>query len=485
LRCGVANPPQPLSGLITSAAAGVLQSLPAGLQVVLRNPSLFQLSADELDDRRVLMVALQERLSLAEAELVSIIVACPSLLSMRFAEEVEPRLTQLQGRLQLSDNALRTVVLGAPLVLGAGASRVEAQLVLLESFGLSVAQLRRAVVARPSLLDLSVAETRAAIAGLQDHLGLREKELAGLLAGQPRVLWGCEERLSEMAERYGLSRTQLRQVVLGWPSALETAELGPGLGRLRSKLQLSEAESRRVLLKNPMLLGQSYEAQLLPMCEATQARLGLSDEQLRKVVVAIPSLLTFSYEGNVAPSLDALQHRLGLSEEELRKVVLGLPQVVALSYADNVAPSLDSLQARLGLSDDELRHLATRLPQLLGLSISANIEPKLSFLQQQLEFDEETLRHEVLRAPTVLGSSLADSLRPNAEMWQAVLRAEGLDLGAEIARRGLLFLCFSHQRRTKPRLERLLRAGLPASLALPKMQLTEAKWEQWCRYKGA
>ena len=141
-------------------------------------------------------------------------------------------------------------------------------------------------------------------------------------------------------------------------------------------------------------------------------------------------------------------------------MVLGLPQVVALSYADNVAPSLDSLQARLGLSDDELRHLATRLPQLLGLSISANIEPKLSFLQQQLEFDEETLRHEVLRAPTVLGSSLADSLRPNAEMWQAVLRAEGLDLGAEIARRGLLFLCFSHQRRTKPRLERLLRAGL-------------------------
>ena len=40
---------------------------------------------------------------------------------------------------------------------------------------------------------------------------------------------------------------------------------------------------RRVLLKNPMLLGRSYEAHLLPMCEATQARLGLSDDELRKV----------------------------------------------------------------------------------------------------------------------------------------------------------------------------------------------------------
>ena len=62
------NSPKPLSAF-TSAAAGVLQSLPAGLQVVLRNPSLFRLSAAELDDRRVLMVALQERLSLEEAEL--------------------------------------------------------------------------------------------------------------------------------------------------------------------------------------------------------------------------------------------------------------------------------------------------------------------------------------------------------------------------------------------------------------------------------
>ena len=61
--------------------------------------------------------------------------------------------------------------------------------------------------------------------------------------------------------------------MLGWPSALdEGRELGLGLGRLRSQLELSEAESRRVLVKNPMLLGQSYEAQLLPMCEATQAR---------------------------------------------------------------------------------------------------------------------------------------------------------------------------------------------------------------------
>ena len=161
-----------------------------------------------------------------------------------------------------------------------------------------------------------------------------------------------------------------------------------------------------------------------------------------------------------------------------------MPILTVAVQSPELAPCSLRLQARLGLSDEQLRRLATRLPQLLGLSVSANIEPKLRFLQQVLELDEASLRREVLRAPTVLGSSLTNSLRPNAEMWQDQLRAEGLNLGAEVGRRGLLFLCFSHERRTKPRIERLLRAGLPASIALPKLQLSEAKWESWCRYKG-
>lgn len=143
------------------------------------------------------------------------------------------------------------------------------------------------------------------------------------------------------------------------------------------------------------------------------------------------------------------------------------------------------LQARLGLSDAELRRLATRLPQLLGLSVPRNLEPKLAFLQESVGLDADALRAEVLRAPTVLGSSLSGSLRPNAQLWHRELQAEGRDLAAEVARRGLLFLCFSHERRTLPRIERSRRAGLPASEVLPKMQLTEAKWEEWCRYKGA
>ena len=106
-------------------------------------------------------------------------------------------------------------------------------------------------------------------------------------------------------------------------------------------------------------------------------------------------------------------------------------------------------------------------------------------LERSRASTDACVRRQVLRAPTVLGSSLSDSLQPNAELWQRELQAEGLDLASEIARRGLLFLCFSHQRRTRPRLERGRAAGLPASVLLPKMQLTDSKWNEWCRYKGA
>ncbi len=369
---------------LSQLPSGVLQSLPAGLQVVLGNPSLFSLSANTLDgDVRLLMIALQERLSLSEDELVRVVVACPSVLSFNYAEELEPRLSQLQARLALTDAQLRHVVLAEPLLLlAAGTARAEPQLALLEEFGLSRAQQRRVVVARPAMLGLSTEATRGALLSLRRELRLAEAELPNLVAGQPGVLWGREERLASWSEMLSTvlattparlvppgapaaptslraqpehlgslrwpqelasgrpraegfqaagwpscgsasrshrrscgrsaaaalaapvatsftstalataqvpsppnlepstarARSELgllspRQVVLGWPAALETQEVGPGLALLRTRLQLSEAEARRVLVKNPMLLGQSYEGSLRPLCDATQARL--------------------------------------------------------------------------------------------------------------------------------------------------------------------------------------------------------------------
>ena len=129
----LAEPPQPrnmLGGLLLrlkQLPSDAFETLPAGLKVVIRNPSLMQLSANALDDEvRMLMVELQQRLALSELELQQLIVACPSVLSESargFDAELGPRLARLQERLGLSDAQLRSIVLAVPQCSAEGLRR--------------------------------------------------------------------------------------------------------------------------------------------------------------------------------------------------------------------------------------------------------------------------------------------------------------------------------------------------------------------------
>ena len=66
-------------------------------------------------------------------------------------------------------------------------------------------------------------------------------------------------------------------------------------------------------------------------CDKLQQRLDLSDAELKKIVLQTPQVLSFSYEANLEPKLAVLQRRLDLSEAELKKIVLRLPTVLDFS----------------------------------------------------------------------------------------------------------------------------------------------------------
>ena len=53
------------------------------------------------------------------------------------------------------------------------------------------------------------------------------------------------------------------------------------------------------------------------------------------------------------------------------------------------------------------------------------------------------------------------SLRPNVELWRQELNAEGLDLKEVAIARGFLFLAFSFERRTIPRMQQARAVGVP------------------------
>ena len=71
------------------------------------------------------------------------------------------------------------------------------------------------------------------------------------------------------------------------------------------------------MLRLPAVLGYSVEENVLPSLAALQSRLGLSEAELKKVVLMIPTVLSLSIE-NLLPKIDWLQRETNLSDDELR-----------------------------------------------------------------------------------------------------------------------------------------------------------------------
>ena len=65
-------------------------------------------------------------------------------------------------------------------------------------------------------------------------------------------------------------------------------------GELKQRLRLSEDELKKVILRQPSVLGYSYENKLSPSLTSLQQRLSLSDAQLKKVVLSLPAVLGYS-----------------------------------------------------------------------------------------------------------------------------------------------------------------------------------------------
>ena len=95
-------------------------------------------------------------------------------------------------------------------------------------------------------------------------------------------------------------------------------------------------------MAQPQVLGYSFESNILPSLTALQSRLALSDAQLKKVVVGLPSVLGYSFESNIGPKLDYLQSTVSLSLDDMRDRVVVCPAILSYSQALRYRPRLDA-----------------------------------------------------------------------------------------------------------------------------------------------
>lgn len=167
----------------------------------------------------------------------------------------------------------------------------------------------------------------------------------------------------------GLALKKLPRV--SWPCSmlpvlLVTASLTTALitTSLAARLPASTAEGYRTS-EETMLRGRSLEqGQFEETSAALQQRLDLNEAELKKVVQRVSSVLKRSFEDDVGPELDSLQQLLRLSDAELKSTVLWVPSILARNFKTELQPDLAALQSRLGMDDDEIKRLILIQPQV-------------------------------------------------------------------------------------------------------------------------
>ena len=88
---------------------------------------------------------------------------------------------------------------------------------------------------------------------------------------------------------------------------------------------------------------------MLPSLAALQSRLGLSEAELKKVVLRLPPVLSYSFEANLLPKIDWLQRETNLSDDELRHKLVSQPAMLSYSLRDRLQPRA-ALCDELGVS---------------------------------------------------------------------------------------------------------------------------------------
>eukprot|EP00571_Detonula_confervacea_P007920 CAMPEP_0172332500 /NCGR_PEP_ID=MMETSP1058-20130122/62469_1 /TAXON_ID=83371 /ORGANISM="Detonula confervacea, Strain CCMP 353" /LENGTH=1128 /DNA_ID=CAMNT_0013049791 /DNA_START=143 /DNA_END=3526 /DNA_ORIENTATION=+ len=189
----------------------------------------------------------------------------------------------------------------------------------------------------------------------------------------------------------------------------------PTLDMLQSKLVLSSAELRKIMLRMPSIMGMGKSG-FDDRLDFFTNEAGMSVDDVKEAVMKQPSLLQYGVSSTLRPKLHFFLEELGISETSVGRIVKSAPAVMGLSLTDNLRPKVVSMMKICSLDPHELGHIISTSPQTLLLSQKSKIEPTLKFLSSVLMLSEPVLGQMVLKTPRVLRQGLETSLAKKIEM---------------------------------------------------------------------
>jgi mTERF domain-containing protein len=145
--------------------------------------------------------------------------------------------------------------------------------------------------------------------------------------------------------------------------------------------------------------------------ECLRQSLDLSDADIRVIIERQPTILHLSAEKNIAPTIHFLMQLLDSGEADMRNIILDFPSVICYT-TKNLKSKVAFFTDHLGLSTAETRSLFLAEPNLLRASVRTGLVPHMRFLRRDLDISAPALRQIVQKHPRILLYSLDDNLIP-------------------------------------------------------------------------
>jgi len=434
----------------------------------------------------------------------------------------------LRRELGLSEDILWKITHDAPSVLGLTATNVRNKVQVLQmALDLSREETCMLIERQPTLLQLSANENLSPkLQWLTDALKLSSKQqLRQIILDQPGILThalaNLQIKLKFFTSNRGLGfsvdqcRTLLLQDARLWISSVKGGLL-PRARFFIDELELPKDKLRIAILKNPRLLLYSVEDNLTPkLIQYGILTLHMDPKKhLVKLLTSYPQFVDYNLERVILPLSRYFLTELEYSAQEFRTILIRFPRIVTHSLTRKIKHAVGYLRYEVGLDADGVRRVLYQAPTVVGLDVSKNLRPKVEFLKDYLmgsiinsndTEDHDTLeeRQRVIRRvlvglPSILNLNV-DKLREKLEYLQEALRSEaqtkyaglqesGVGGDAEDAHRRLLretilkmpaLLGYSLVKRTQPRMEQLIDAGLPPSSITIGITMKDADFQNW------
>eukprot|EP00986_Skeletonema_menzelii_P002630 scaffold720_cov68-Skeletonema_menzelii.AAC.3 len=357
--------------------------------------------------------------------------------------------------MNLSDEDVRVILAKQPAVLHYSAERNLGSTIifLVRALDLSKSELRSLVLDSPSILGYSLANLSRKLSFFVNTLGYVDDDnyfegmdrVRNLLVGTPKLLLaavdtGLEPRFQFLHNEIEFSLEELQRLYEKNPKLLMYS-LDENMREkivffFILRLHIEVENVRKILLCFPQIMDYNLDNHLKPIADYYISDLRFSATEFGSIVTRFPRLFSYSLF-KIKHVTGFLRFELGLDATQVKRVIFQAPQIVGLNTEGTLQQKLDLLQTRLSLTREELGLVLSKMPTLMNLGIKSNLLPKLEYLEKvakKTNHSDDVVKRMVLKQPTLLGYSLENRIRPRMEkIISAGLSADKVTVGISMA----------------------------------------------------